>query len=151
VGLTGLRQSLFGLVAGCQTVRRVARTGIPVAFSAFRTRSRSLSPARRHFTASAIPALQTEVSRWYKQIILACEWGFPAERFTSQAFWDAFAPGRPKSRKVAERGIGGILLLDQFGEFFGGAEIGLMNDRWLAVDAGTFDQVVVEALAFFLF
>ena len=42
-------------------------------------------------------------------------------------------------------------MLDQFGEFFGGAEIGLMNDPWFAVDAGTFDEVVVEAIAFFLF
>jgi hypothetical protein len=42
-------------------------------------------------------------------------------------------------------------LLDQFGEFFGGAQIGLMNDARFAVDAGTLDQVVVEALAFFLF
>ena len=36
------------LVAGCQTVRLVAAARIPVACSAFRTRSRSLSPARGH-------------------------------------------------------------------------------------------------------
>jgi hypothetical protein len=42
-------------------------------------------------------------------------------------------------------------LLNQFREFFGGAQIGLMDDARLAVDAGAFDEVVVEAVAFFLF
>src|SRR5207249_1473184 len=36
------------------------------------------------------PGPKTEVSDWYDRTILASEWGFPAERFTSQAFWDAF-------------------------------------------------------------
>src|SRR6202008_2639249 len=45
----------------------------------------------------------------------------------------------------------GGLLLDEFGDFFGGAEIGLMNDAGLAVDASAFDEVVVEAVALFLF
>src|SRR5258708_15625469 len=36
------------------------------------------------------PGRKTEVSNWYERTILASEWGFPAERFTSQAFWDAF-------------------------------------------------------------
>jgi len=40
-------------------------------------------------------------------------------------------------------------LLDEFGEFFGGAQIGLMDDAGLAVDARAFDEVVVEAVAFF--
>src|SRR5271169_326935 len=48
-------------------------------------------------------------------------------------------------------GDGGGLLLDQCGEFFGGAQIGLMDDAGFAVDAGAFDEVVVEAIAFFLF
>jgi hypothetical protein len=42
-------------------------------------------------------------------------------------------------------------LLDEFGDFFGGAEIGLMNDARFAVDAGAFDEVVVEAVALFSF
>src|SRR5437016_10765466 len=46
---------------------------------------------------------------------------------------------------------GGGLLLDQFSEFFGGAQIGLMDDAGFTVDAGAFDEVVVEAVAFFLF
>ena len=42
-------------------------------------------------------------------------------------------------------------MLDEFGDFFGGAQIGLMDDARLAVDAGAFDEVIVEAVAFFLF
>ena len=42
-------------------------------------------------------------------------------------------------------------MLDEFGDFFGGAEIGLMNDARFAVDASAFDQVIVEVIAFFLF
>src|SRR5256885_11579037 len=45
----------------------------------------------------------------------------------------------------------GGLLLDEFGDFFGGAEIGLMNDAGFAVDASAFDEVVVEAGAPFFF
>ena len=48
-------------------------------------------------------------------------------------------------------GDGSGLLLDEFGEFFGGTQIGLMDDARLAVDARAFDEVVVEAVAFFLF
>jgi hypothetical protein len=59
--------------------------------------------------------------------------------------------GKTEVTQGGGEGDGGGPLLDQFGEFFGGAQIGLMNDAWFAVDAGTFDQVVVEAIAFFLF
>jgi transposase len=36
------------------------------------------------------PGPKTEVARWYQDSILSSLWGFPAERFTSQAFWDCF-------------------------------------------------------------
>jgi transposase len=36
------------------------------------------------------PGPKTEAADWYNKTILASVWGFPAERFTSQAFWDAF-------------------------------------------------------------
>ena len=36
------------------------------------------------------PGPKTEVADWYRNSILASLWGFPAERFTSQAFWDCF-------------------------------------------------------------
>lgn len=36
------------------------------------------------------PGPKTEVADWYSRTILASLWGFPAARFTSQAFWDCF-------------------------------------------------------------
>jgi transposase len=36
------------------------------------------------------PGPKTKVPDWYRSSILATLWGFAAERFTSQAFWDAF-------------------------------------------------------------
>lgn len=36
------------------------------------------------------PGPKTEVAEWYRHSILAAIWGFPPERFTSQAFWDCF-------------------------------------------------------------
>jgi transposase len=36
------------------------------------------------------PGPKTEVGDWYRQTILEPLWQFPAERFSSQAFWDCF-------------------------------------------------------------
>ena len=36
------------------------------------------------------PGPKTEVADWYRRTILHAQWNFPPERFTSQAFWDAF-------------------------------------------------------------
>jgi transposase len=36
------------------------------------------------------PGPKTEVPDWYRSSILSSLWEFPPERFTSQAFWDAF-------------------------------------------------------------
>src|SRR5213080_2438592 len=36
------------------------------------------------------PGPKTEVEEWYRHSILSSLWGFPAERFTSQEFWDCF-------------------------------------------------------------
>ena len=36
------------------------------------------------------PGPKTEVADWYRSTILHSVWGIPAERVTSQAFWDAF-------------------------------------------------------------
>ena len=36
------------------------------------------------------PGPKTEVADWYRHTILSSLWGFPAERFTSQEFWDTF-------------------------------------------------------------
>jgi hypothetical protein len=48
-------------------------------------------------------------------------------------------------------GHGSGVLLHQFGQFFCRTQVGLMGDAGLAMDTGTFDQVVIEAVAFFLF
>ena len=36
------------------------------------------------------PGPKTEVADWYGRTVLRSLWNFPSERFTSQAFWDAF-------------------------------------------------------------
>src|ERR1700689_4539131 len=36
------------------------------------------------------PGPKTEAADWYRSTILHSIWGIPPERFTSQAFWDAF-------------------------------------------------------------
>jgi hypothetical protein len=60
-------------------------------------------PAPAHYLLLAAihricdPGPKTEVRNWYEQTILASEWGFPSERFTSQAFWDAFEQILPES------------------------------------------------------
>jgi transposase len=36
------------------------------------------------------PGPKTEVPDWYRRTILHSLWGFPADRFDSQAFWDCF-------------------------------------------------------------
>jgi transposase len=36
------------------------------------------------------PGPKTDVAAWYRRTILHAVWGFPPERFTSQAFWDCF-------------------------------------------------------------
>lgn len=36
------------------------------------------------------PGPKTEVGDWYEGTVLPSLWNFPAERFTSQAFWDCF-------------------------------------------------------------
>ena len=65
-------------------------------------------------------------------------------------------PERAGQSKVARSGgprDRGSAVLDQSDELVGGAEIGLVDDAGLAVDAGGFDDVVVvvvELVAFFL-
>jgi len=45
------------------------------------------------------PGPKTEVAEWYRQSILAALWGFAPERFTSQAFWDAFEQILPEAEQ----------------------------------------------------
>jgi len=46
------------------------------------------------------PGPKTEVPDWYRSSILSTLWEFPAERFTSQAFWDAFEQILPEGHEA---------------------------------------------------
>src|SRR6202521_1295835 len=46
------------------------------------------------------PGPKTEVADWYRTSILSALWEFPAERFTSQAFWDAFEQILPEGQEA---------------------------------------------------
>jgi transposase len=45
------------------------------------------------------PGPKTEVAEWYRKSILSALWDFSAERFTSQAFWDAFEQILPEDQQ----------------------------------------------------
>jgi len=45
------------------------------------------------------PGPKTEVAEWYRKSILSALWNFPAERFSSQAFWDAFERILPEDQQ----------------------------------------------------
>jgi transposase len=46
------------------------------------------------------PGPKTEVPDWYRSSILSALWEFPPERFTSQAFWDAFEQILPEEQQM---------------------------------------------------
>ena len=46
------------------------------------------------------PGPKTEVPDWYRSSILSARWEFPPERFTSQAFWDAFEQILPEGQEA---------------------------------------------------
>lgn len=43
------------------------------------------------------PGPKAEVADWYQRTVLQTLWGFPRERFTSQAFWDCFERLAPEA------------------------------------------------------
>ena len=49
---------------------------------------------------------------------------------------------------MSRQGDGGGAVADHLGELLGGAQVRLMDDAGFALDAGTFDHVVVEFVAF---
>ena len=49
------------------------------------------------------PGPKTEVAEWYDRTVLQPLWGFPPERFTSQAFWDCFEALAPEQPSPAAR------------------------------------------------
>jgi hypothetical protein len=46
------------------------------------------------------PGPKAQVADWYRSSILSPLWEFPAERFTSQAFWDAFEQILPEGEQT---------------------------------------------------
>jgi hypothetical protein len=79
------------------------QTGLFDLLEQLRPQSRS-GPSTAHYLLLAAihricqPGPKTEVADWYDRTVLQPLWGFAAERFTSQAFWDCFdalAPERP--------------------------------------------------------
>jgi transposase len=83
----------FGLPAALWAAAQ--QTGIwDLLQSLWPTRRSGPSPAH-YLLLAAIhricqPGPKTEVPDWYRSSILSTLWEFPPERFTSQAFWDAF-------------------------------------------------------------
>lgn len=78
-------------------------TGVFALLESLWPASRSAPSAAHYLLLAAIhricqPGPKTAVADWYHRTILPSLWGLPPERFTSQAFWDAFeqilpAPG----------------------------------------------------------
>jgi hypothetical protein len=58
--------------------------------------------------------------------------------------------GQPEVTHGGGQRHGGGAVLDQVGDLFGGAQIGLVDDAGFAIDASAFDDVVVELIALFL-
>lgn len=71
------------------------QSGVWEALESFWPKPRS-GPSTAHYLLLAAihricqPGPKTEVPDWYRHTILHALWGFPAERFTSQEFWDCF-------------------------------------------------------------
>ena len=58
--------------------------------------------------------------------------------------------GQPEVVRGRRDGDRGGTVFDPGGHFLSGTEVGLVDDAGRAVDAGAFDDVVVELVAFFL-
>ena len=71
------------------------RTGVFEVLTTLWPPPRSGPSAAHYLLLAAIhricqPGPKTEISEWYRHSLLPALWGFPPERFTSQAFWDCF-------------------------------------------------------------
>ena len=93
------------------------RSGAFAALSALWPAPRS-GPSTAHYLFLAAihrichPGPKTEVAEWYRHSILYTLWGFPPERFTSQAFWDCFeqidSPATADSLQQAQSRLLGV-------------------------------------------
>jgi transposase len=93
----------FGLPAALWTAAQ--QTGVWDLLASLWPTPRS-GPSPAHYLLLAAlhricqPGPKTEVAEWYRTSILSALWEFPAERFTSQAFWDAFEQILPESQEA---------------------------------------------------
>jgi hypothetical protein len=83
----------FGLPGALWLAAR--KTGVFEVFEQLWSAPRSGPSPAQYLLLAAIhricqPGPKTEVADWYSRTILPSLWGIPAERFTSQAFGDAF-------------------------------------------------------------
>jgi transposase len=78
-------------------------TGVFQVLNSFWPEPRS-GPSPAHYLLLAAihricrPGPKTEVADWYEKTVLFPTWGFPPERFTSQAFWDCFEQILPEQQ-----------------------------------------------------
>jgi len=93
----------FGLPAALWTAAQ--QTGVWDLLASLWPRPRS-GPSPAHYLLLAAlhricqPGPKTQVAEWYRSSILSALWEFPAERFTSQAFWDAFEQILPEDQEA---------------------------------------------------
>jgi transposase len=83
------------------------RTGVVDLLTALWPPPRTGPSAAQYLLLAAIhricePGPKTEISEWYRHSILASLWGVPAERFSSQAFWDCFEALEPETPTAAD-------------------------------------------------
>ena len=92
----------FGLPAALWSVAQ--QTGVWDLLQSLWPAARS-GPSPAHYLLLAAlhricqPGPKTEVSEWYRKSILSALWDFSPERFTSQAFWDAFEQILPEEQQ----------------------------------------------------
>src|ERR1700694_4343059 len=93
----------FGLPAALWTAAQ--QTGVWGLLASLWPSPRS-GPSPAHYLLLAAlhricqPGPKTEVAEWYRTSILSALWEFPAKRFTSQAFWDAFEQILPEGQEA---------------------------------------------------
>jgi transposase len=92
----------FGLPAALWSVAQ--QTGVWDLLHSLWPATRS-GPSPAHYVLLAAihrvcqPGPKTEVSAWYRKSIFSALWEFSPERFTSQAFWDAFEQILPQAQQ----------------------------------------------------
>jgi transposase len=95
----------FGLPAALW--RAAEQTGVAALLESLWPAARSAPSPARYLLLAALhricqPGPKTEVADWYRNTILHSLWGTPPERFTSQAFWDAFEQIVPQDMDLAQ-------------------------------------------------